>query len=43
MTVEFDREYPIAEGGAFRYYKVNGWGFDYILNEDGTVDPDSDM
>lgn len=42
MTVEFDREFPLAEGGAVRYYKVNGWVFEYILNEDGTVDPESD-
>ena len=42
MTVELNREYQIPEGGTARYYKVNGWTFGYILNEDGTVDPESD-
>ncbi len=42
MTVEFDREYPLREGGTARYYKVGDWGFEYILNEDGTVDTESD-
>lgn len=42
MTVEFDREYPLREGGTARYYKAGDWGFEYILNEDGTVDPESD-
>lgn len=27
MTVEFDREHPLQEGGAVRYYKVGGWGW----------------
>ena len=42
MTVELDREYPLREGGTARYYKAGGWWFEYILNEDGTVDPESD-
>lgn len=42
MTVEFDREYPLQEGGTARYYKVGDWGFEYILNKDGTVDAESD-
>lgn len=42
MTVEFDCERPLREGGTARYYKVGEWGFEYILNEDGTVDPESD-
>jgi len=42
MTVELNRECPLQEGGTARYYKVNGWTFEYILNEDGTVDPESD-
>lgn len=42
MTVEFDREYPLQGGGTARYYKVGDWGFEYLLNEDGSVDPDSD-
>jgi hypothetical protein len=42
MTVEIDREYPLQEGRTARYYKVGDWGFDYITNADGSVDPESD-
>jgi len=42
MTVELYREYPLLEGGAVRYYKVNGWVFECVLNEDGTVAPESE-
>ena len=42
MTVELYREKLLKEGGIARYYKVGDWDFGYILNEDGTVDPESD-
>jgi len=42
MTVELYREYPPSDERTTRYYKAGGWIFECVLNEDGTVDPESD-
>lgn len=42
MTVEFDSEYSLQGGRTARHYRVGGWSFECILNEDGTFDPESD-